>query len=98
MLLPAESAVKPKQQLPASYNTAEARTAQLVCRTAGPQRPEGLGLQDLGRAGRYRHASIAILMDIIIIKVHFDEEHSTSTCIDCDTVDGIGILKSILRA
>ena len=51
MLLLAESAVKPNQQLHASYNTAEARTAQVVCRTAGPQRAEGLGLQDL-RPGR----------------------------------------------
>ena len=133
MLLPAESAVKPNQQLQ--------RATQTPVR-AGPerlaQRPEGLGLQDLGpgpqsrsplvsscaehqtrqsstprsrycelvqnsevkfmRIIRYRHASIAIPMAVIIIKVRFDEENLTSKCIGCDTVDRSRIQNSILRA
>ena len=41
---------------------------------------------------RYRHASIAIPMAVMIIKVRFDEENLTSKCIDCDTVDRSRIL------
>ena len=100
MLLLAESAVKPNQQLHASYNTAEAPTVQLVCRTAGPervpQRRRGWANRTWARAGRYRHASIAILMAVIIIKVQFDEENLTSVCIGCDTVHQSRIQNSIL--
>ena len=47
---------------------------------------------------RYRQASIAIPMAVIIIKVQFDEDNLTSKNVGCCTVDRSRIQKSLLRA